>query len=90
MADNFFLSTTSLRDGKAGFTSNDRLDNACVKAESYHARYRSATKEERASHSRAFVPIRTCGSNQFATMSDYRAATKVHIGHLFDSQQARQ
>ncbi|CEM56821.1 XopAG/AvrGf1 family type III secretion system effector [Xanthomonas campestris] len=90
VADNFFLSTTSLRDGKAGFSSNDRLEKACVKAESYHARYHSATEGERASHSRPFVPIRTCGSNQFATMSDYRAATKVHIGHLFDSQHARQ
>ncbi|PPT99534.1 type III effector HopG1 [Xanthomonas arboricola pv. arracaciae] len=90
MTDNFFLSTTSLRDGKAGFTSNDRLDKACEKAERYHARYQRATEEERASHSAAFVPIRTCGSNQFATMSDYRAATKVHLRHLFDSQQARQ
>ncbi|WP_017159615.1 hypothetical protein [Xanthomonas phaseoli] len=79
------MSTTSLVDGKGGFTSNDRLDKACAKAETYYARYHSATEEERASHSRPFVPIKTCGSNQFATMTDYRAATKVHVGHLFDS-----
>ncbi|WP_316689913.1 MULTISPECIES: XopAG/AvrGf1 family type III secretion system effector [Xanthomonas] len=90
VADNFFLSTTSLVDGKAGFTSNDRLEKACAKAEKYHARYRSATEDERASHSRPFVPIKTCGSNQFATMSDYRAATKVHLGHLFDTRTARE
>ncbi|WP_280518183.1 XopAG/AvrGf1 family type III secretion system effector [Xanthomonas phaseoli] len=90
VADNFFLSTTSLVDGKGGFTSNDRLDKGCAKAETYYARYHSATEEERASHSRPFVPIRTCGSNQFATMTDYRAATKVYVGHLFDSQAARE
>ncbi|PPU78560.1 type III effector HopG1 [Xanthomonas cucurbitae] len=90
VADNFFLSTTTLVDGKAGFTGNDRLEKACAKAEKYHARYHSATEEERASHCRPFVPIKTCGSNQFATMSDYRAATKVHVGHLFDTETARE
>ncbi|WP_372392321.1 XopAG/AvrGf1 family type III secretion system effector [Xanthomonas sp. NCPPB 3582] len=90
VVDNFFLSTTALVDGKAGFTSNERLEKACAKAEKYYARYHSATEEERVSHGRPFVPIKTCGSNQFATMSDYRAATKVHVSHLFDTKNARE
>ena len=89
-ANNFFLSTTSLHDGKGGFTSNDRLNKAYETAKIHFQRYHSSSAEEQNLNNRPPNPIRTCGNNQFVTMLDYRAATKVHVTHLVNTEKGRQ
>ncbi|TCK32019.1 hypothetical protein B0G84_9147 [Paraburkholderia sp. BL8N3] len=88
--NNFFLSTTSLHDGKGGFTSNDRLNTANEAAKDNFQRYHSSSREEQKLNSRSLNPIRTCGNNQFVTMTDYRAATRVHLIHMLNTEQAHQ
>ncbi|WP_211903760.1 XopAG/AvrGf1 family type III secretion system effector [Ralstonia syzygii] len=90
IANDFFLSTTSLHDGKGGFTSNDRLDKANEAAKEYFQRYHSSSPEEQKLNNRSINPIRTCGSNRFVTMTDYRAATKTHVMHMVNTEQAHQ
>ncbi|MGY4412091.1 hypothetical protein ACVWW4_003827 [Bradyrhizobium sp. LB7.1] len=90
IANDFFLSTTSLHDGKMGFTSNERLRTAQANAREYYTRYHAADAEGQRLNGRSHNPIRTCGNNQFVTMIDYRAATRVHVARLVDSTQARQ
>ncbi|HEX7635655.1 MAG TPA: XopAG/AvrGf1 family type III secretion system effector [Noviherbaspirillum sp.] len=92
-ANDFFLSTTSLHDGKGGFTSNERLNKATEAAKEYFQRYHSSSPEEQKLNNRSINPInliRTCGNNQFVTMTDYRAATKVHVMHMINTEQAHQ
>ncbi|WP_426441434.1 XopAG/AvrGf1 family type III secretion system effector [Bradyrhizobium genosp. P] len=89
VANNFFLSTTSLHDGKKGFTSNDRLRLVQAKAREYYTSYHAAGPDARRLHECPLNPIRTCGNNLFVTMIDYRAATYVHVGRLADSTKAR-
>ncbi len=86
----FFLSTTSLHDGKGGFSSNDRLNKANAKAKEYYQHYHCSSPEEQKRNNRSLNPIRTCGSNQFVTMTDYRAATRRHVMELTNTQQARE
>ncbi|RAA04401.1 type III effector HopG1 [Ralstonia pseudosolanacearum] len=88
-ANDFFLSTTALHDGKGGFTSNERLDKAYEAAKGYFQRYHSSSPEEQRLSNRPINPIRTCGNNQFVTMTDYRAATKVHVMSMLNTEQAR-
>lgn len=88
--NDFFLSTTSLHDGKGGFTSNERLNKANEAAKEYFQRYHSSSPEEQKLNNRSINPIRTCGNNQFVTMTDYRAATKVHVMHMINTEQAHQ
>ncbi|KHK51026.1 type III effector HopG1 [Ralstonia sp. A12] len=88
-ANDFFLSTTSLHDGKGGFTSNDRLNKAYGTAKDHFQRYHSSSPEEQKLSNRFVNPIRTCGNKQFVTMTDYRAATKVHVMHLVDTEKGR-
>ncbi|WOH52720.1 XopAG/AvrGf1 family type III secretion system effector [Bradyrhizobium sp. sBnM-33] len=85
VANDFFLSTTSLHDGKKGFTSNERLRLAQAKAREYYTSYHAADPDTRRLNERPLNPIRTCGNNLFVTMIDYRAATYVHVGRLVDS-----
>lgn len=89
VANDFFLSTTSLHDGKKGFTSNERLRLAQAKAREYCTSYHAARPDARRLNERPLNPIRTCGNNLFVTMLDYRAATYVHVGRLVDSTNAR-
>ncbi|MGY4403821.1 XopAG/AvrGf1 family type III secretion system effector [Bradyrhizobium sp. USDA 3315] len=89
VANNFFLSTTSLHDGKKGFTSNERLRLAQAKARDYYASYHAADPDTRGLHGRPLNPIHICGNNLFVTMIDYRAATYVHVGRQVDSTEAR-
>ncbi|GLR46166.1 hypothetical protein GCM10007880_66840 [Mesorhizobium amorphae] len=89
VANDFPLSTTSLHDGKKGFTSNERLKMAQTKAKDYYARYHAACPEAQRLNARPLVPIRTCGNNQFITMIDYRAATGAHVAQLANSTEAR-
>ncbi len=89
VTNNFFLSTTSLHDGKKGFTSNERLRVAQAKAKEYYTRYHAVSPEALLSNGRSLSALRTCGNNQFVTMIDYRAATHVHVARLVDSPQAR-
>jgi hypothetical protein len=89
-ANHFFLSTTSLHDGKGGFTSNDRLNNASKAAKKYFKRYHSSSPEERKLNNRTVKLFKRCGNNQFVTMTDYRAATKVHMMQMINTEQAHQ
>ncbi|WP_205839391.1 XopAG/AvrGf1 family type III secretion system effector [Neorhizobium huautlense] len=89
VANNFFLSTTALHDGKMGFTSNERLRIAHAKARKYYDSYHAAGAEPQPSSERPTNRIRTCGNNQFTTMIDYRAATRVHVARLVDGAEAR-
>ncbi|MCR8719104.1 type III effector HopG1 [Pseudomonas syringae] len=84
-ANNFFLSTTSLHDGKCGFTSDARLNDAQDKARKRYQNNHSSTLENKGS---LLSPLRLCGENQFLTMIDYRAATKEHLSNLVDTEQA--
>ncbi|MGY3133988.1 hypothetical protein ACVWZM_004670 [Bradyrhizobium sp. USDA 4501] len=88
VGNNFFLSTTSLHDGKKGFTGNERLRLAQAKAREYYTSYHAADSYTRRLHERPLNPIRTCGNNLFVTMIDYRAATYVYVGRLVDSKEA--
>ncbi|MCP3475951.1 type III effector HopG1 [Bradyrhizobium sp. CCGUVB1N3] len=90
VANDFFLSTTSLHDGKMGFTSNERLRTAQANAREYYTGYHAADAEAQRLNGRPLNPIRTCGNNQFVTMIDYRAATRVHVARLVDTTQAHQ
>ena len=88
-ANNFFLSTTHLTDGKGGFTSDERLTTAQGKAENYQSAYRTSTHEQREHfESQSARGIRPVGENNYRSMIDYRAATKVHVASLTDSEQA--
>ncbi|MFA0965158.1 hypothetical protein [Pseudomonas amygdali] len=78
-ANNFFLSTTSLHDGKCGFTSDARLNDAQDKARKRYQNNHSSTLENNNS---LLSPLRLCGENQFLTMIDYRAATKEYHSDL--------
>ncbi|WP_206522129.1 XopAG/AvrGf1 family type III secretion system effector [Mesorhizobium sp. M1A.F.Ca.IN.022.05.2.1] len=90
IANDFPLSTTSLHDGRQGFTSNERLRIAQAKASKYYTRYHAANPEAQRLNGRPLIPIRACGNNQFVTMIDYRAATSVHLARLVESShQAR-
>ncbi|WP_207234687.1 XopAG/AvrGf1 family type III secretion system effector [Bradyrhizobium sp. Leo170] len=88
--NDFFLSTTSLHDGKGGFTSNDRLNKASEIAKVRFRHYHSSSPKEQKRNNRSINSVRTCGNNQFVTMTDYRAATKVHVMHLVNTEKARQ
>ncbi|MES5486693.1 XopAG/AvrGf1 family type III secretion system effector [Bradyrhizobium sp. INPA03-11B] len=90
VANDFFLSTTSLHDGKKGFTGNERLRLAQAEAREYSTRYHAASPEEQRLNERPLNPIRTCGNNLFVKMIDYRAATYVHVARLVDSKQAHE
>ncbi|WP_426441435.1 XopAG/AvrGf1 family type III secretion system effector [Bradyrhizobium genosp. P] len=88
MANDFFLSTTSLHDGKGGFSSDTRLTKAEKQAEKYYQVHCSLSDEEKNRiASRAKAP-EIVGANKFASMMDYRAATKVHIKNLVNTEQA--
>lgn len=101
-ANDFFLSTTALHDGKGGFTSNERLNKAQGKAKEYFQHYHgndlesapawpaSAAEYFQEQKLERFSPISTCGNNQFVTMTDYRAATKVHVENLMNTKEARE
>ncbi|GLS33036.1 hypothetical protein SAMN04488498_14616 [Mesorhizobium albiziae] len=89
IANDFPLSTTSLHDGRKGFTSNERLRTAQAKAREYYTRYHAASPEAQRLNGRPLIPIRAFGDNQFVTMIDYRAATRAHVARLADSTQAR-
>ncbi|WP_425336383.1 XopAG/AvrGf1 family type III secretion system effector [Sinorhizobium garamanticum] len=89
IANDFPLSTTSLHDGKKGFTSSERLRRAQGSAREFHTRYHAADAETQRLNKRPLNPIRTCGDNQFVTMIDYRAATRVHVARLVDCAEAR-
>lgn len=86
----FFLSTTSLHDGKGGFTSDERLNNAKKKAQEYHQRYHSGSRDDQKSNSRLLDSLRLCGDNRFVSMVDYRAATNVHLANLLDTKEAHE
>lgn len=100
-ANNFFLSTTSLHDGKGGFSSNARLDKAYAQGKEYVKRFHThnpdcagAWPASSADYFRErkldrFSPLSTCGNNQFLSMTDYRAATKLHLEGLMDTPQAQ-
>ncbi|NEJ25730.1 type III effector HopG1 [Rhizobium leguminosarum] len=87
--NDFPLSTTSLHDGKKGFTSSDRLRRAQARAREFHTRYHAAAAETQRLSKGPLKSIRTCGDKQFVTMIDYRAATRVHIARRVDSAEAR-
>lgn len=87
--NDFFLSTTSLHDGKRGFTSNDRLNKAYEIAKVRFRHYHRSSPKDQKRNNRWINPVRTCGNNQFVTITDYRAATKVHVMHLINTEKAR-
>lgn len=89
IVNEFPLSTTSLHDGKKGFTSSERLRRAQARAREFHTRYHAAAAETQGLSKRPLNAIRTCGDRQFVTMIDYRAATRVHIARRVDSAEAR-
>ncbi|WP_287066528.1 XopAG/AvrGf1 family type III secretion system effector, partial [Mesorhizobium sp.] len=89
IANDFPLSTTSLHDGRKGFTSNQRLRTAQAKAREYYTRYHGASPDAKRLNGRPLIPIRIFGDNQFVAMIDYRAATRVHVARLADSANAR-
>ncbi|MDK4730890.1 XopAG/AvrGf1 family type III secretion system effector [Rhizobium phaseoli] len=89
IVNDFPLSTTSLHDGKKGFTSSERLRRAQGRAREAHTRYHAATAETQRLNKPPINRIRTCGDRQFVTMIDYRAATRVHIARRVDSADAR-
>lgn len=88
MANDFFLSTTSLHDGKGGFSSDTRLTKAEKQAEEYFQIYCSLSDEEKNRIASQVKAPRLIGANRFASMIDYRAATKVHIKNLVNTEQA--
>lgn len=88
-SNHFFLSTTSLHDGKGGFISNERLDRAAMDADIFIQSYQEASaSEQKATSKLAAGPIRLCGNNHFVTMTDFRAATKVYLGRQVDNEQS--
>ncbi|MER9255904.1 type III effector HopG1 [Mesorhizobium sp. M0598] len=89
IVNDFPLSTTSLHDGKKGFTSSERLRRAQGRAREFHTRYHAAAAETQRLNRPPLNPIRTCGDRQFVTIIDYRAATRVHIARRVDSAEAR-
>ncbi|WP_208250633.1 XopAG/AvrGf1 family type III secretion system effector (plasmid) [Rhizobium sp. T1473] len=90
IVNDFPLSTTSLHDGKKGFTSSERLRRAQARAREFHTRYHAGAAETQRLSKRPLNAVRTCGDRQFVTMIDYRAATRVHIARRVDSAEARQ
>ncbi|GAB4090445.1 XopAG/AvrGf1 family type III secretion system effector [Hydrogenophaga soli] len=89
IVNDFPLSTTAFPDGKGGFTSNERLNNAQTKAASYRAAYQAATPEARAAQGDPRFPLHLVGDNQFVTMTDFRAATKLHLADRMNTPEAR-
>ena len=86
-SNHFFLSTTALHDGKVGFTSNKRLHTATLKAETYIDEYQQADADtQRAAKASNGGAVRLCGRNQFATMTDFRAATKTYLCHMVNTE----
>lgn len=88
-ADGFFLSTTSLHDGKRGFTSNARLAQAQEDAQVYRQRFLASTPADRMHECRPPDFVRRVGHHEFATMVDFRAATKVHLAERANTPAAR-
>ncbi|WP_260843936.1 XopAG/AvrGf1 family type III secretion system effector [Robbsia andropogonis] len=89
VANHFFLSTTSLHDGKGGFTSNERLNQAFKDAKVYRQRYYDVTPELRAQKTSPPSLIKRVGNNEFVTMTDFRAATKLHVSDSENTPEAR-
>lgn len=89
-ANKFFLSTTSLHDGKGGFTSDERLNKAKKEAQGYYQRYHGGNQDGQKSTGRLLDSLRFCGDNRFASMVDYRAATNVHLANLLDTKEAHE
>ncbi|WP_324131145.1 XopAG/AvrGf1 family type III secretion system effector [Erwinia psidii] len=90
VTNHFFLSTTSLHDGKQGFTSNERLDKATNEAKEHIQRYEQFDSNRQAQDLRPNVMIRRVGCNQFLTMSDYRSATRIYLSKMVDTKQSHQ
>lgn len=90
VAENFFLSTTSLHDGKGGFTSNERLIRAQEEAQVYRQRHHDAAPEDQVRDSRPPSVIRRVGNNEFVTMTDFRAATKLYVADSVNTREARE
>ncbi|RLM26936.1 type III effector HopG1 [Brenneria alni] len=90
VSNDFFLSTTSLHDGKGGFVSNDRLNKAARAAEIYFQRYQNSPSEIQQQKKSNLDIMKRCGNNQFFTMTDYRAATKTHLIHRANTERANQ
>ncbi|TCK48187.1 XopAG/AvrGf1 family type III secretion system effector [Xanthomonas vasicola] len=88
-ANRFFLSTTSLHDGKQGFTSDARLQEAEKKAEANYAEYHAHGCPENAEVARTSLWPKLVGENSFVTMLDFRSATKVHTKELIKTKEAR-
>ncbi|WP_217710383.1 XopAG/AvrGf1 family type III secretion system effector [Paraburkholderia youngii] len=89
IANRFFLSTTSLHDGKQGFTSDARLQEAEEKAEANYNEYHAHGCPENVVVARALSWPKLVGENLFVTMVDFRAATKVHMKQLINTKEAR-
>ncbi|GFZ67608.1 type III effector HopG1 [Pseudomonas amygdali pv. eriobotryae] len=86
--NDFFLSTTSLNDGKQGFTSDARLQKAEKKAEANYHAYHNRANFGGVAPTRSSLLPKLCGENLFVTMLDFRAATKVHMKNLIDTKEA--
>ncbi|CAH0447752.1 hypothetical protein LMG10661_03825 [Ralstonia syzygii subsp. syzygii] len=87
-ANNCFLTTTSLHDGKGGFSSDTRLSKAEEDAEKYYRLQYACTDNKNPHTDSLFKLPRIFGNKKFATMLDYRAATKVHMKNLINTEQA--
>ncbi|MGV7187115.1 XopAG/AvrGf1 family type III secretion system effector [Xanthomonas axonopodis] len=88
-ANRFFLSTTSLHDGKQGFTSDARLQEAEKKAEANYAEYHAHECPGKIEVKRTSLWPKLVGENAFVTMLDFRSATKVHTKELINTKEAR-
>ncbi|MCS4511256.1 XopAG/AvrGf1 family type III secretion system effector [Xylophilus ampelinus] len=88
VGDDFFLSTTTLNDGKRGFTGNARLALAQEDARAYRQRYLAGAPAQRMHDNRPPTFVRRVGNNEFATMVDFRAATKVHLAETTNTPEA--
>lgn len=88
-ANRFFLSTTSLHDGKQGFTSDCRLQEAEEKAEANYTEFHAHDCSEKVEVARTSLWPTLVGENLFVTMLDFRSATKVHMKELINSKEAR-
>lgn len=88
-ANRFFLSTTSLHDGKQGFTSDARLQEAEKKAEAIYAEYHAHECPDKIEVKRTSLWPKLVGENAFVTMLDFRSATKVHLKELINTKEAR-
>ncbi|MGF6265290.1 hypothetical protein OKW49_006283 [Paraburkholderia youngii] len=87
-ANDCFLSTTSLHDGKGGFSSDARLIKAEERAEKYYQAYCEIPNSGKVNAVETACRLKLFGNNQFSSMVDYRAATKVHLKNLLNTEQA--